>query len=175
MSCTTRITRGLWIALVAVSLGTACSSATGSDFITTRDVGLPLHQFVASGPLNFNGRSAPTNGGVQVILAVQNPGQIPVRVEHGACSFGVRAYASRERAGRPVWDNRLPANVACVDIGLSFAVAPGAAHDVTVGRHIPADVLGDSLPAGQYYFTVALRDPRAGLVVVPAGEANLAR
>lgn len=136
---------------------------------------LPIHSFNPSGSLAYGGGAVPADGGVQVTLTARNGTRDMVRVSHGACSFAVWVYASGARAGRPAWDNRLPANAACVDIGLGFVVAPGTTYEVPVGRYTAARVLGDSLPAGRYYFTVVLRNGRGRLTAVPAGDATFTR
>lgn len=162
--------------LAALGLAAACSSATGPRQALVEGGAPPMMSFEASAPLEYSGRAAPADSAsVQITLAVRNPGRDSVRVEHGACSFAVWAYAAGARGGRPAWDNRLPSGSGCILIGLTFVVAPGASRDVPAGRYQVARILGDSLPAGRYYFTIVLKDRRDQLTVVPAGDAPLAR
>jgi hypothetical protein len=58
---------------------------------------------------------------------------------------------------------------------VGFRVGPGATRDIPVGRYSAAGILGDSLPAGRYYFAVVLKNRRNRLTVIPAGDAALAR
>ena len=109
-------------------------------------------------------------------LAVRfaNAGSATAHVEHGACSVAIWIYPAAATSGPPVWDNRLPPNVACIAIGYSADIPPGAAYDLPAGLFSLQHAAG--LPAGRYRVVLAVQPQPGGnapLVVLPAGEVTL--
>jgi hypothetical protein len=120
-------------------------------------------------------------GRTTVGVRLTNAGAAPARVEHGACSVAVWLYRSDAPESRPVWENRLPANAACITIAYTRTVAPGESYQVA-GALLGAETLGDSLPAGRYLVRVAVTHRESGappssvrLVVLDAGTVELIR
>jgi hypothetical protein len=121
-----------------------------------------------------------------------NMGTRYVRVEYSDCALQLRAYRSPARSGRPVWisERRRPpgftSGYACALNLLHKEIAPGQEispeeFQIQVPFH---EILADSLPQGQYYFTSLLefvsrsvdprtRRPHRDTLQVPAGEAWL--
>ncbi len=88
------------------------------------------------------------------------------------CLILLRAYRDASRTGKPAWDEAR--SRVCTMAIESFTLAP---HDSTVisGRTIgAAEILGDSLPPGRYYFTALVR-PGGQAVELVAGVADLAQ
>jgi hypothetical protein len=118
--------------------------------------------------------------GTLVGVRLTNTGTTPATVEHGACSVAVWLYRGPAPSARPVWQNRLPANAACITIALSKTIVPGASYDVG-GAIVGSATLGDSLPAGRYFARVAVTRRMPGstsdgrLVVLDAGAVDLIR
>ena len=87
------------------------------------------------------------------------------------CVVLLRAYRGPARMGAPAWDQER--GVACTMQLVELSLAPGESREFQTS--VRADrILGDSLPAGRYYFTAVLR-PDGRVVEVPAGEADLAK
>lgn len=110
-------------------------------------------------------------------LVARNVTDHDVRLVTDGCGLGARAYRTPDRTGTPAWNGR-PAG----PCPASAVPLPVAARDSLVWRrdYSAADVLGDSLPDGRYFFTATLG--RASLVnsenvrrvEVTAGDARLA-
>jgi len=112
-------------------------------------------------------------------IRVRNFGPAPARYTLEACEVAARAYRAPTLGGTPVWHSLRIHDVDCSGVGNSRTLAPGdslpSTHwDLTMPVHA---ILGDSLPAGRYYFAVSspletfpdLRDA----LFVPAGGVDL--
>ena len=87
------------------------------------------------------------------------------------CVVLLRAYRDAARTGAPAWDQQQGA--ICTMQLVVLDLAPGESREFQAS--VRADeILGDSLPAGRYYFTALLR-PNGRVVEVSAGEAELSR
>jgi len=87
------------------------------------------------------------------------------------CVVLLRAYRDAARAGAPAWDQQRDAM--CTMQLVELSLAPGESREFLASARAD-QILGDSLPAGRYYFTAVLR-PNGRVVEVPAGEGELAR
>lgn len=87
------------------------------------------------------------------------------------CVVLLRAYRDPARTGAPAWDQQQGA--VCTMMLVQLSLAPGESREFVAGARAD-EILGDSLPAGRYYFTAVLR-PDGQRVEVAAGEAELAR
>jgi hypothetical protein len=117
-------------------------------------------------------------------VVATNPTDRWVEFSSGACFMHVRAFRDASRTGPPAWrtDSR---PLVCSAILYGYSVAPGATlgPDGFTYPTALADILGDSLPDGRYWFSTRLdfvRDaPEGGLVdlgiEIPAGSAELVR
>lgn len=88
--------------------------------------------------------------------SLANRGSEPAHFGPG-CGYIVRAYSRADRAGRPAWSS--PTDISCPAQAFWRTLLPG---DSVPTSHFcfvftSAQVLGDSLPEGRYYFT--LRPP----------------
>jgi hypothetical protein len=120
-------------------------------------------------------------GKILVGVRLANTSPAPARIEYGACSVAVWLYRDAVSTSRPVWENRLPANAACIAIAYVKDIAPGDSYQVG-GALLGAATLGDSLPAGRYVVRVAVTHRETGLpassarlVVLDAGTVELTR
>jgi hypothetical protein len=111
-------------------------------------------------PRRLNGVTHATVEGVsprEVVIQVVGTNLTPRPAEpfFGACAITLRVYASADRSGAPVWTHQPGA---CVSIGYSPFVAQGErlVHPAFGIRLSIPGLLGDSLPAGRYYFTAEL-------------------
>lgn len=87
------------------------------------------------------------------------------------CVVLLRAYRDAARTGAPAWDQQR--GVACTMQLVTMSLAPGETREF-LARATADQILGDSLPAGRYYFTALLR-PDGQAVEVPAGDGELGR
>lgn len=87
------------------------------------------------------------------------------------CVVLLRAYRDAARTGAPAWDQQQ--GVMCTMQLVELSLAPGESREFLASARAD-QILGDSLPAGRYYFTAVLR-PNGRVVEVPAGEAELGR
>ena len=111
-------------------------------------------------------------GALRVSLRFRNTGFDSARVEHGACSFGIRLRAVNGKALMPIsWDNRVEI---CTLQLLWFDVPPQSSRDRVVATLMPATLRGTVAP-GEYHVYVTWRtlgrgpvwEHRAGSIVVP--------
>ncbi len=102
-----------------------------------------------------------------------------VYLEYGACSLALRAYRTPDRTGVPVWRSetaRPPGYdgpIACLTYLATRLLTPGAgmrAPEHTLSVPV-AEILGDTLPDGRYYFTAVLTFVDAG----GSGQADTVR
>lgn len=121
------------------------------------------------------------------IVAV-NPTDRPIYLEYGACALRLRAYRNADRRGAPVWRSeyrRRPGEsfgYVCLGYLATNWVQPGEAiSPPEFSAHIPLyEILGDSLPEGEYHFTAEIHFQRGAgtsleheVVTFPAGNAEL--
>jgi len=98
-------------------------------------------------------------------------GPVTITLPDG-CSVLLRAYRDAARSGEPAWDET--GTVVCTQAIQQIPVAAGETTWLE-GRTIgAAEILGDSLPAGRYYFTALVR-PDGQRIELEAGEADLAQ
>lgn len=124
------------------------------------------------GPAQFAGALAadtlPSSFGV--MLAVTNTGSTPVRLEHGACSFGLRLYRSAASSLPPAWDDRPPAGSACPLPLYQVTVAPGVRHEQRIGS---IKVAATGLPPGRYWASITWRPSANEVRLVAAGVLDI--
>lgn len=110
-------------------------------------------------------------------LEAENTGDEDIDLLTDACGLQVRAYREPERTGTPAWSHGDLSGPCLARTTLTSVPAGGKTGWKSV--HTGAEVLGDSLPEGRYYFTTGLL--RVGLsgagsfqpVEVPSGDALL--
>lgn len=110
-------------------------------------------------------------------LVARNVADHDVGLVTDGCGIDVRAFRGPERRGEPAWSS--DPDGPCLTSPVPIVVAAGDTvlwtRDLTA-----ADVLGDSLPDGRYWFTVALGEASVVTsehvkeVEVTAGDAELA-
>lgn len=111
-------------------------------------------------------------------LAAHNVSEHEVVLIWDGCSLRVRAYREPERAGRPAWKG--PTEPCAANLGPVDVPVPAGDSVVWNREFSAADVLGDSLPDGRYYFTTGLgsaslaHSENVREIEVRAGEAVLA-
>ena len=120
-----------------------------------------------------------TRDSVLFHIRVRNFGPAPARYTMEACEVAARAYRAPALTGTPVWQSLRIHSIDCSGLGNNRALAPGdslpSTHwDLATPVHA---VLGDSLAAARYYFTVSspletFPDLREALFV-PAGGIDL--
>lgn len=94
-----------------------------------------------------------------------------IRFPDGCITY-LRVYREESRSGEPVWDQAR--TLVCTAAVQEFTIAPGDSTVIRRGTINAAEILGDSLPSGRYYFTVVLR-PDWESIELAAGEADLAK
>ncbi len=91
-------------------------------------------------------------------VSLANRTSRPIQFELG-CGTLVRAYRTAERTGPPAWDLARAMAIACGDAqGTRRTLAPGdtvPAEIWTVELPEPSRILGDTLPAGRYFFSIS--------------------
>jgi hypothetical protein len=135
--------------------------------------------------LTFTAATTIVNGSLNVHATVTNTNTQPVRLEYGACAITLLAYRTADRRGKPAWNSALrkpyPARsddlaYFCFDylrvqkVDPAATVSPGELNT----RFPVNEVLGDSLPAGHYYFKGMIR-MNWRMNGVMAGEADVAK
>lgn len=111
-------------------------------------------------------------------LTAHNVSDHEVVLVWDGCSLRVRAYREPERAGRPAWKG--PTEPCAASLGPVDVPVPAGDSVVWNREFSAADVLGDSLPDGRYYFTAGLGSASIATsenvreIEVRAGEAVLA-
>jgi hypothetical protein len=171
--------RASFTRIAALSLLLGCTDPTGR----WSDGTPPIFDFAYPSSVVLEAFQAfpPSNPpGTLVGVRLTNVSTTAVTVEHGACSVAVWLYRESSTSSRPVWENTLPANAACIAVAYVQTIAPGGSYDVG-GAILGAQTLGDSLPAGRYVVRVAVEHREAGsgsssrLVVLDAGTVDLVR
>jgi hypothetical protein len=115
--------------------------------------------------------SYPARLQAQVRLTNTSDEPVEIRFPDG-CVVLLRAYRSEDRSGQPAWDP-MRGSLFCTMILVEFTLSPGESREFQATASAP-EILGDSLPAGRYFFTALLR-PNGRAVEVPAGQADLQR
>jgi len=129
--------------------------------------------------MTFSASTTVSDGLLRPMVSFTNTNSQPVRAEFGSCAVSLMAFLTEDRLGAPVWNSeqRRAANgfgYACLTYLVTAEIEPTAT--ISPKEFNPtfsiAEMLGDSLPAGHYYFKV-----RAKLnwrsVELPAGEADV--
>jgi hypothetical protein len=121
------------------------------------------------------------NDSLNAHAALTNANAQPVRLEYGACAITLVAYRTPDRSGKPAWNSALrkPYPPAACDYACPAYLAVGKVEPATTfspgefNPRIPVnEMLGDSLPAGRYYFRAIIEMNRRTNVVI-AGEADV--
>jgi hypothetical protein len=131
--------------------------------------------------LIFSATTSSSDGQIRPQVSFTNTNTQPVRLEYGACAITLLAYRSATRSGVPAWNSSRwqgPNGFGhpCLLYLATGVLDPG--QTASLREFSPtfsaAEMLGDSLAAGRYYFKVL-----AGLnwrsVEVVAGEALVAK
>ncbi|HEX7118039.1 MAG TPA: BsuPI-related putative proteinase inhibitor [Longimicrobiales bacterium] len=162
--------RWVWVlAILAAQLGacTASGDFTGPDSLrANRTVSGITYRADTRVMESFPVRLGPT-------VSVRNDSGTPrtIRFPDG-CVVLLRVYTEPERTGQPAWDQAR--TVGCFQAIQEVDLAPGDTATLAGGTIGAAEILGDSLPAGRYYFTVVLR-PDGQVLELAAGAADLAQ
>lgn len=138
------------IALMFLAISTAgCADTTAPDL-----GGMPVFDVDVPGSIGISARSAMVNDTVSVFVDFQNTGPDTAVVLSGdpRCSFGVRGVHSSGMT----WDNRLPPNSGCADVGYGLIVPPGTTRSEPVYGTTGTDLRAQVLP-GSYRITVFIR------------------
>ncbi len=129
----------------------------------------PITGMELRGTIDLAGRVVVRGDTLLGTLLLTNPSKDTARVDYGACSVGIRAYASAALAEPTPWLMSLPANSACIMIGYRMWLAGGATDSIVTlarqGEAIPR------LPAGHYWFALVINPD--GLRLIRAGEAGV--
>jgi hypothetical protein len=129
---------------------------------------------------------------VRALTTIHNTSNQWLRLEWGKgnCSFRLQAYRRAEPVGRPVWDSWLwrlqrnrplqsnrPYSVGCEGMLAQRPLAPGDSirPELYQWEGTVSDILGDSLPPGQYHFRAVLVEFNRDTVLVRAGALQLAK
>ena len=155
----------------AVVSGAACSGSAVTAPPAT--VGTDVLRYSAS----IDARTT-ANQPIIARLVVTNISQSPQRVEFSPCLFHypvwLRAY--RDIGGRAVWDSNVAYDsTACFAVVAVKMLQPGDSADFHL-NFPTAVILGDSLPAGNYVFTITPEHVNPQLLrELGAGSADLSR
>jgi len=161
----TRFARRLMPRPVFLLAAMAAILAGCAEAATAPDMTAGYLQMVATTTRTSAGRVQ-----TDVTVSTRILGGVPI--EWGGCTVFLRVYPTPERTA-PVWDSsRLP--LACPAFLARGRVTPGAPARFSTDA-VPAEILGDSLPAGHYYFSALLALNRTEFVVPDAGELDLGR
>lgn len=142
---------------------------SGACFLSTEpDLGgMPIHSVRIDGDMAFMGRHELRADTLRVFVTIRNRGSQSARMEFGVCSFAVRGVGPHGIS----WDNRLPPDAACIDLGLSLDLIPGQSHERLVYRTSVAQ-LRSSKPAGRYAISIFYLEA-GSLRRVAAGRVTL--
>ena len=127
--------RSLCATVTVMSL-LACSSPTEPDL-----GGMPIHVVRIYGNLDIQAFTQLQRDTVVVTLVVTNRGTTAGRLEFGACSFAVQGVGSEGS-----WDNRLPPNSGCIDIGLGLELNARETNERVVLRASATELRGGRAP-----------------------------
>lgn len=126
----------------------ACTLSTEPDL-----GGMPIHSVRIAGDLAFTARHELRADTVRVLLTIRNPGQGSANMEFGACSFAIRGVGPHG----VTWDNRIPPNAGCIDIGYRLDLNSGQSHERLVFQAAVRELL-ESRPAGRYEVSLFYRE-----------------
>lgn len=133
--------------------------------------------------LTFTATTTVASSSLNVHATVTNTNAQPVRLEYGACAITLLAYRTSDRSGNPAWNSAFrepyppagyryacPSYLAVGKLNPAETLSPGEFN-----VRIPInEMLGDSLPAGHYYFTALIgMNWRAN--VVKAGDVDVSK
>ena len=106
-----------------------------------------------------------------VVVENRTSEEVSITMPDG-CEVFLRAYRTADRSGEPAWDE---SRVAVCTLALQqITLAAGETIEFTGSTISASQILGDSLPAGRYYFSALVR-PDGQAVELEAGEAELAQ
>ena len=154
------------LALLGFALALGCAGATrSSDIIPPAGLrGIDFEPDVAlleSFPVQLGGS-----------VAVTNRRDLPVRLTFPrSCAARLRVYEEQGSRVAPVWDQA--GTGACGVVPLTLDLAPGESRDLRLPIVSAREILGDSLPDGEYRVTVYL-EPDGHVIEVEAGRIDLA-
>jgi hypothetical protein len=121
-----------------------------------------------------------TDGRVEVVAVVTNVGVKPVALSYGACALQIRAYRVGGSTTHPSWRSELRITAdgdgyACPALSTTGAVPPGGELCPSEFRTlVPVpEILGDSLPDGDYRFTAVLELNSGETAEFPAGDTTI--
>ena len=156
--------------LVSALVAAGCStSATGPAQGPTGEfppAGSGDHELVVSAETRVFGDPAV----LWTVVTVRNDSdEAADLVVSGSCPVVLRVFRDPARSGAPAWDaDRL--DRCAPEIALLRRIQPGDSIQEFFDAH-EEEILGDSLPAGRYYLSAALRD--GGIIrEIPTGEAT---
>lgn len=111
---------------------------------------------------------------IQPVLSVRNTGSGAAEVVFpDGCVALLQVYRTAARTGAPVWDQSR--TVGCTMALVPAKLAAGETREFRGPTVSAAEILGDSLSAGTYHFSVVTRPDRTGRVALAAGSASLAK
>lgn len=139
------MTRKVLPLLVLLTI-TACRQPAEPDL-----GGMPLQSIELIGALRLSSVATVENDSVIVRLLLRNDGLSPSTMEFGLCSFAVRGVGASY-----TWDNRLPVDAGCPDLGISLVVPAGASREHLAFAR-PVQLLQRSSTPEQFSVTVYYR------------------
>jgi hypothetical protein len=163
-----------WTAAASLAVLVACGApGSGEENRPGADAGPPQRAAVGGVTYSAETRIAETAPvTVYATARVENTSSTQQEVTFpDGCVVLLRAYRDASRTGAPAWDQQQGA--VCTMMLVQVSLAPGESREFVAS--VRADeILGDSLPAGRYYFTAVLR-PDGQRVEIAAGKAELAK
>jgi hypothetical protein len=165
---------GRWAAALSLAALAACSAPGSGDEGRPGPGGGPPRQATVGG-VRYSAETRIAETAPVTVYATAraentSSARRAVRFPDG-CVVLLRAYRDPARTGAPAWDQGR--GVACTMMLVEVSLGPGESREFLASARAD-QILGDSLPAGTYYFTAVLR-PDGQRVEVAAGEAELAR
>lgn len=118
--------------------------------------GMPIHDVTVPPSVTLTARAEASQDTVYAWVTFTNSGTSTVEVEFGACSFAVRVAGIGN-----TWDNRLPANAGCPDVGIVATVFAGVSVDWMVLRRPISEIRPTGNPR-PYRVRVYYRDRAHG-------------
>lgn len=136
----------------------------------------PLGGISADGPLDFHPRVTTSHierSPFHAVLRIANSSDSAVKLEYTPCSFMLRAYRSRPIDGRPNWDGQRA--FPCPDVMINIVIYPHGYREIELFTAMA--ILGDSLAAGEYTFSLAFwhQGEPSRVYEIPAGSAVVRR
>jgi hypothetical protein len=115
--------------------------------------------------------TSPTPGNIQTTVTVTNRTVVALAVEYGECSVAIRVFPTAERT-EPVWNSNDRFMYPCPAILILGRLEPGKPQAFGFFGTV-AEILGDSLPPGRYYFSATLGTSLGTFDVRDAGDLEL--